>query len=82
MSKIIGVHPHEDYTLTIDLSNGDQIILNMRKKVDTLYFQSLRAPEKFRNVHFEDKRIFWDGGTPNLPLGFTLDNILFDMRDE
>ncbi|MVB09699.1 hypothetical protein CAFE_03640 [Caprobacter fermentans] len=82
MSRIIGVIPHDDYTLTIALSNGDKIILDMRKKVDTIFFQSLKSPEKFRNVHFEDKRIFWDGGTPNLPLGFTLDNILFDMRDE
>lgn len=86
MSKIVGVTPHEDYTLTLSFSDGSELTFNMQKKVETVQFHKLKENGLFQKVHFSDKSVFWTEKEPlaveTCPLRLTLDNILFSLRDE
>lgn len=85
MSKIIGVTPHEDYTLTLSFDDGSKLTFNMQKKVETAQFHKLKENGLFANVRFSDKSVFWAEKEPSAseicPLRLTLDNILFSLRD-
>lgn len=85
MSKITGVTPHEDYTLTLSFDDGSQLTFNMQKKVETVQFHKLKQNGLFAKVRFSDKSVFWGETEPSAretsPLRLTLDNILFSLRD-
>lgn len=47
-----------------------------------LPYNSLNNLEFFKKVKFEDKAIYWDMDKSTIiPLRFTVDNILFEIRD-
>lgn len=85
MSKIIGVTPHEDYTMTLSFDDGSALLYNMQKQVETIRFRKLKEDGLFSKARFSDKSVFWaeDGVPPSgpAPLRLTLDNILFSLRD-
>lgn len=85
VSKIIGVTPHENYTLTLSFDDGSELKFNMQNKVETIQFHKLKENELFAKVRFSDKSIFWAEEEPSAretcPLRLTLDNILFSLRD-
>lgn len=74
--------PNDNYTLLIEFEHGDQILFNMERMVKTLPYHALSNLEFFKKVRMEDKAIYWDTDKPPLiPLRFTVDNILFAIRD-
>jgi Protein of unknown function (DUF2442). len=83
MSKIIGVMPHENYTLTLSFDDGSELLFNMQKQVETLQFHKLKESGLFVKVRFSDKSIFWqdEDGCKAAPMILTVDNILFSLRD-
>jgi len=85
VSKIVGVTPNDDYTLLIEFEDGNKILFNMQKLVQTIPYASLKNLEHFRSMSIEDKAICWkdpDNERPTMmPLRITVDNILFRIRD-
>lgn len=85
MSKITGVIPHENYTLSLSFDDGSELTFNMQKQVDTIRFHKLKGNGLFEKARFDDKSVYWaeDGSPPSeiAPLRLTLDNILFSLRD-
>ena len=74
--------PNDDYTLLIEFEYGNQILFNMERVVKTLPYRALSDLEFFKKVKLEEKAIYWDTDKPALiPLRFTVDNILFTIRD-
>ncbi len=81
--KITNVCATEDYRLLIDFEEGNQVIFNMQRMVETLPYQRLKNPDTFKSVRFEDKAVYWepsDGKPEIVPLRFTVDSILFTLR--
>lgn len=81
--KITNVHATDDYRLLIDFEEGNQVIFNMQRMVETLPYLRLKNQETFKSVKFEDKAVYWDppDGKPELfPLRITVDRILFTLR--
>ncbi|WP_312613534.1 DUF2442 domain-containing protein [Oscillibacter sp.] len=81
--KITNVCATEDYKLLIDFEEGNQVIFNMQRMVETLPYLRLRNEEVFRAVRFEDKAVYWDppDEKPEIfPLHITVDTILFTLR--
>ena len=81
--KITNVGATEDYRLLIDFEEGNQVIFNMQRMVETLPYRRLRDIETFKSVRFEDKAVYWDApdGKPEIvPMRFTVDSILFSLR--
>lgn len=86
MSKLIDVVAQDDYTLLIEFEHGNEIKFNMQRLVKTLAYSSLSDIERFKEVKFKDKAIYWktpDDSRSSLmhPLEITVDNILFTIRD-
>lgn len=84
MGRIVNVIPNDNYMLMIELDQGNKIFFNMRNLVNTMQYSKLKDLSYFNEVKFEDKAIYWsESGNERLirPLRFTLDNILFIMRD-
>ena len=85
VSKITGVTPHENYTLSLSFDDGSELTFNMRKQVETIRFRKLKENGLFEKVRFDDKSVYWtvDGSPPSeiAPLRLTFDNILFSLRD-
>nr|WP_242843244.1 DUF2442 domain-containing protein [Kineothrix alysoides] len=74
--------PNDNYTLLIEFEYGNQVLFNMERMVKTLPYCALSNLELFREVRMEEKAIYWDTDKPTLiPLRFTVDNILFTIRD-
>lgn len=81
--KITNVSPRDDYKLLIDFEEGNQVIFNMQRMVETLPYNRLRNLEVFKAVRFEDKAVYWDppDEKPEIfPLRITVDSILFTLR--
>ncbi len=81
--RITNVRATEDYRLLIDFEEGNQVIFNMQRMVETLPYRRLQDMEIFRAVRFEDKAVFWeppDEKPEIVPLRFTVDSILFSLR--
>lgn len=85
MSKIIGVTPHENYTMTLSFDDGSELMFNMQRHVKTIQFYKLTQNGLFEQVQYNDKSIFWktEGARASeiCPLRLTLDDILFSLRD-
>lgn len=85
MSKIVKVVPNDDYTLVIEFEQGNKIVLNMQRLIQTMPYASLRNIEYFKKVAFEDKAVLWneaeDTKSNIIPMKLTVDNILFMLRD-
>ena len=61
MAKIIKVVPHDDHTLTIELSNRHRIIYDMRPRLQTIRFCKLVDIEKFLAVRLENENtLVWN----------------------
>jgi frataxin-like iron-binding protein CyaY len=61
MAKIIAVTANDDYTLSITLNNGHQIICDMQSKLQTLRFSSLADLKHFKAVRVEHANtLVWD----------------------
>lgn len=81
--KITNVCATEDYRLLIDFEEGNQVIFNMQRMVETLPYHRLKDTDTFRSVRFEDKAVYWDSpdGKPEIvPMRITVDSILFTLR--
>ena len=60
MARIIKVYPHDDYTLTIVLSNNHRIIYDMRPRLHTTRFCKLADIKKFLAVRVEhENTLVW-----------------------
>ncbi len=85
MSRIVSVTPNDDYTLLIEFEDGNRILFNMQKMVNTIPYSSLRDLERFRNIKIEDQALCWEdpkkARSTMMPLRLTVDNILFAIRD-
>jgi hypothetical protein len=85
MSKIINVVPNDDFTMLIELEQGNKVIFNMQRMVKTMPYYSLSNLENFKKLYFEEKAVCWtpsSGATLSVcHLRITLDNILFMLRD-
>ena len=85
MSNIINVTPKDDYSLLIEFEHGNKIIFSMQRLIKTLPYSSLNDFERFKDIKFMDKVIFWQGisnSNSTMPhLRLTVDNILFTIRD-
>lgn len=85
MSKIISVIPNDDHTLLIELEHGNKIVFDMKKLINSIPYHALSDLKHFKEVKFEEKAIYWeqpDGKKPSvIPERFSLDNILFMLRD-
>lgn len=82
MSKIIGVTPNDDFTVLIEFEHGNKILFNMQEIIRTMPFSSLHDIERFRDIRFEDKAIYWKTEKQTVvPARLTVDNILFALRD-
>lgn len=76
MPRVVKVVPHEDYTLTIELSNQHRIIYDIRPRLQTTRFCGLADMKKFQAVRVEhEKTLVWN----NL-CQITIDEIM-DMID-
>ncbi len=76
MARIIKVVPHNNHTLTIELSNSHRIIYDMRPRLQTTRFCNLADIEKFLDVRVEhENTLVWN----NL-CQITIDEIM-DMID-
>lgn len=61
MARIIKVVPHDDHTLTIELSNNHRIIYDLRNRLQTTRFCKLANIEKFLAVRLENENtLVWD----------------------
>lgn len=61
MARIIKVVPHDDHTLTIELSNSHRIIYDMRPRLQTIRFCKLADIEKFLAVRLENENtLVWN----------------------
>jgi hypothetical protein len=47
MSKIINVVPNDDFTMLIELEQGNKVIFNMQRMVKTMPYYSLSNLENF-----------------------------------
>jgi hypothetical protein len=82
MSRILAVTPNDDYTLLIEFEEGNKILFNMQKLINTIPYVSLRDLERFQSVSIEGKALCWKDPQPTMmPLRITVDNILFKIRD-
>lgn len=84
MNKILKVTPNDDYTLLIEIEQGNQILFNMKPMLKSLPFRILNDLHRFKNITLEEKAILWtDPLTLDesiVPLRLTMDNILFTIR--
>ena len=72
MARIIKVVPHNDHTITIELSNNHRIIYDMRPRLNTIRFRKLADIETFLVVRLENENtLVWN----NLCL-ITIDEII------
>jgi hypothetical protein len=61
MARIIKVVPHDDHTLTLELSNNHRIIYDMRARLQTTRFCKLADIGKFLAVRLENENtLVWD----------------------
>lgn len=61
MARIIKVVPHDDHTLTLELSNNHRIIYDMRPRLQTTRFCKLADIEKFLAVRVEhENTLVWN----------------------
>lgn len=82
MSNIIAVTPNDDFTILIEFEHGNKILFNMQEIIKTMPFLSLHDLERFRDIRFEDKAVYWkDKEKTVVPARLTVDNILFALRD-
>jgi len=81
VSKLVGVTPNDDYTLLIEFERGNRILFNMERIVKTLPYQALSDLELFRKVRMEKPSVCWDTELTPIPIRFTVENILFAIRD-
>lgn len=84
MSKILNVKANDDYTLFIEFEQGNKIIFNMQKMVETIPYSRLQEVQVFKGVAFDDKVLFWmeddEVERPKKEI-LTVDNVLFTIRD-
>ena len=61
MARIIKVVPHDDHTLTIELSNSHRIIYDMRSRLQTTRFCGLADLKEFQAVRVErENTLVWN----------------------
>lgn len=61
MARIIKVVPHDDHTLTIELSNRHRIIYDMRPRLQTTRFCGLADIKEFQNFRVEhENTLVWN----------------------
>lgn len=82
MSKIIGATSNDDFTILIELEHGNKILFNMQELIKAVPFLSLHDRERFKDIRFEDKAVYWESEKQTvIPIRLTVDNILFALRD-
>nr|WP_320147673.1 DUF2442 domain-containing protein [uncultured Anaeromusa sp.] len=59
--KISKVTPSENYCLTVVFENAQTVTLDMKGKLQTLRFSSLRNEQVFRAVKADEKSLYWPG---------------------
>lgn len=60
--KIVDVHVHEDYTLTLTFDNGERRRFDMAPYLDAPVFQRLRNTKEFSQVKVVTGSLEWPGG--------------------
>lgn len=81
--KITNVQATDDYKLLIDFEQGNRVIFNMQRMVQTIPYFRLQDKTVFKAVRFEDKAVYWDppDEKPEIfPLRLTVDDVLFSLR--
>lgn len=60
--RVVGVIPHDDFTLTLTFDNGEKRLYDMRQKLlEGTVFEPLIRPENFRRVYVDDTHcIAWN----------------------
>ena len=56
------VLPHDDYTLTVVLDNGEKGMLEMKPMLDFGVFRQLKDYDTFKRVHVAFDTIKWECG--------------------
>lgn len=58
--KITNVRAMDDYRLLINFEEGNRVVFNMERMVETRPYGKLKNLETFRVVRFEDKAVYWN----------------------
>ena len=59
--KITCVEPHDNHTLTLTFSNGEQRLFDLKPHLDTPVFAPLCDPDLFRQVRVVYGSLEWPG---------------------
>lgn len=57
---IIEIHPHDDFTIDLILSNGSSFTLDMKQYFQYPIFKKLQQLSFFKKVKFKGEMLFWD----------------------
>lgn len=60
--KITKAVPADDYCITVWFDNNHSVTLNMKEKLKTIRFASLRREQVFRAARTDAKSLHWPGG--------------------
>ncbi len=58
--KVIEVRPTENYELYLKFNNGEEKILDMKGKINHIFFAPLKNKELFKTVHTNGITVEWD----------------------
>lgn len=59
---IIGVHPNEDFTLSVVFEDGCKGVLDMKPYLDFGVFQRLKSFDQFQRARIAFDTVQWDCG--------------------
>lgn len=59
MVKIVNAYGNDEYILTIEFSNGNKIIYNIKPKLNTVRFMPLRNIDTFKDITVENQTLKW-----------------------
>ncbi len=62
MGPILNVTPYSDYKVLIELSNGHTVIMDFKKKLNTIRFSELGNVDVFRKVITDGYSLMWKNG--------------------
>lgn len=58
--RVIEVKPTENYELYLKFNNGEEKILDMKEKLNHIFFEPLKIKEIFNTVHTNGITVEWD----------------------
>jgi len=79
--RVIAVHPHNDFTLTLSFANGEVRRFDVKPYLEKGIFRELKEPSMFNTVKPMLGSIQWQGGQDFCPDTLYMDSEpLADMR--